>query len=74
MGPQAGFIQRADNRMYEELRAAVYAEERQRRISLGLPPDPPKKMARLKNWLLNREEQVSKVGDEDGGSQEIRKL
>lgn len=60
--------------MYEELRAAVYAEERQRRISLGLPPDPPKKMARLKNWLLNREEQVSKVGDEDGGSQEIRKL
>lgn len=73
-GVQPGFVQTADNRMYGELRAAVEAEERRRRISLGLPPDPPKKMARIKNWLLNREEQASSVGVSDGGSEEVKKL
>lgn len=51
-----GFVQRADNRMYEELRTAVLAEERQRRISLGLSPDPPNRATRFKNWILKREE------------------
>lgn len=73
-GFQAGFVQTADNRMYNELRAAVKAEERQRRISLGLPPDPPKGMARFKNWLLKREELPSRVGGVDGGGEEIRKM
>lgn len=72
-GPQAGFLQTADNRMYNELRVAVEAEERRRRISLGLPPDPPKGLARFKNWLLKREELPVRVGGVDGGSEEIKK-
>lgn len=59
--------------MYEELRTAVLAAERQRRISLGLSPDPPKGMARFKNWLLNRQEQAN--GTDSGvNSDEIKKM
>lgn len=60
--------------MYEELRAAVLAEERQRRISLGLPPDPPKKLARFKNWLLNHREQAVEMGGMTVGGEDIKKL
>lgn len=60
--------------MYSELRTAVLAEERQRRISLGLPPDPPKGMARFKNWLLKREEQPVRIGSSEVGSKEIKKV
>lgn len=72
-GIQPGFSQAADNRMYSELRRAVLASEKERCISLGLPPEPPKGMTRFKNWILNRQEQSVGTGASNVSGEEIKK-
>lgn len=56
-----GFDQTADNDMYNQLRNKVVAEERERRISQGLSPDPPNRFERFKKWFQHREDKQSDV-------------
>lgn len=72
-GIQPGFLQTADNRMYEDLRTAVLREERERRISLGLPPDRPTGMAKFKNWIKGKKEPDIWTSDGSGSIEDVKK-